>query len=233
MARRTALPLLGVLGILGIAPLAAAAPPLSGVNAVIGDESYLVRFGEPPDDTVDEDLRLRVHLEYVEDLLRAADTRGLSPERREARARNLDLLHAYHVRAVFPRNHAVPGRRPHFIDETGRICAVGHLAEHSLGHRAVEAINARFEWAYIDEIQDPAFLAWADGSGLTLRELAMIQPAYDDIRDPVMPPPGRRPPPPPPPRDDETRILVARVDQALRSLDAAVQDCADRIGVAE
>src|SRR5688500_10730692 len=98
-----------------------------GVNAVIGDESWVARFGAMPDESAGKDARLRVHLEYVEARLRASEPAGLSGEQRAERARNLDRLRAYIERGEFPRNFEVQGRRPHFIDDDGRICAVGYL----------------------------------------------------------------------------------------------------------
>src|SRR5262245_26542479 len=86
------------------------------VNAILGDDSYVAKFGTLPGPDVDEQLRLRVHLEHVEQLLREADTSTLVPELARARARNLGLLREYHRRGVFPTNHTFAGRRPHFID---------------------------------------------------------------------------------------------------------------------
>lgn len=111
--------------LVSVASAHAAGTPSPGVNAVLGDQSYVARFGRAPDATSDETTRLQVHLEYVETRLRAADASRLDAARRAARARNLELLRVYHRRGVFPRNPTVPGRRPHFIDRDGRICAVG------------------------------------------------------------------------------------------------------------
>lgn len=190
---------------------------LAGVNAIIGDDSYIARFGTRPGAGVDEDLRLRVHLEYVEKLLRAADTSALSGEQRASRARMLDLLHAYHVRGVFPRNESFSERRPHFIDANGRICAVGYLIEQTAGRAAAEAINAKFEWAYLLDMDDPALAEWARASGLSAIELAMIQPSYE-----------------PPP--DLVKLGAAGFSRQriLESLDrnTEIQECADRVGLA-
>lgn len=83
-----------------------------GVNAVIGDDSWIARYGGAPDASADEDARLRVHLEHVEALLRGRVPEGQSAAQRAARARNLELLRAYIERGEFPRNHEVQGRRP-------------------------------------------------------------------------------------------------------------------------
>ena len=43
------------------------------INPIIGDISYLEKFGEAPNQTTDEQLRIQTHLEYVEQLLRKKD----------------------------------------------------------------------------------------------------------------------------------------------------------------
>jgi hypothetical protein len=66
--------------VLVFVPSVALAHP--GVNSVLGDDSYVARFGAPPDSGVAEDVRLRIHLEYVEALLRTADTTTLDAAHR-------------------------------------------------------------------------------------------------------------------------------------------------------
>src|SRR5258706_10459324 len=39
------------------------------VNSRLGDVSFVKQFGHPPDASTDENLRIRTHLEYVENLL--------------------------------------------------------------------------------------------------------------------------------------------------------------------
>jgi hypothetical protein len=205
-----------VLVVVLLAPSAARAQ--DGVNAVLGDASYVARFGAPPGPEIDEDLRLRVHLEYVEQLLRAADTSHLTPDLQRARARNLDLLRAYHHRGVFPRNHRFPERRPHFIDEAGRICAVGYLIEQTAGRALAEAINAAHEWSYLWEMRGEALEAWIRTSGLTLLELAMIQPGYSHLRPPDEPSE---------PVETVRQTVLARIAAARGD----VQACANAIGL--
>lgn len=149
------------------------------VNGVIGDESFIATFGQEPGPGDSEDLRLRTHLAYVENLLRSRPVGDLSQELREARAHNLDRLHDYWTAGVFPRNRVVPDHRnPVFIDEAGRICAVGYLFEQDLGREEAERINARYKTSTVFEIDDPALGAWLAKSGLTQTEAAMIQPFY-------------------------------------------------------
>lgn len=191
----------------------------ASVNAVIGDESWVARFGELPSADAEEDTRLRVHLEYVLAKLAAADVSSLDEEQRAERARNLARLRAYIDRGEFPRNHEVKGRRPHFIDDDGRICAVGYLIEQSAGRDVAEAINARHEWDFIPQIA--GIDAWVETSGLTVTELAMIQPSY-----------GWRPPHPRPrPPIDERAIQQRTIVAALDAVHGDVQRCANRFGV--
>ena len=189
----------------------------SGVNAVIGDASWAARFGAMPEANADEQLRLRVHLEYVEAMLRARVSAAATDV--ASRMRSLEQLRAYIERGEFPRNHTVQGRRPHFIDEDGRICAVGYLIEQTGGRAAAEQINAKHEWDFIRDIG--GIEAWAEKLGLTVADLAMIQPSYEWER----PAPSPRPPPPPPDeRAVQRRIIMAAFAGAAED----VQRCADR-----
>jgi hypothetical protein len=138
-----------------------------------------------------DDLRVRLHLERVEALLRTRMPASLGDTQRATRARMLEHLHAYIERGEFPRNHEVAGRRPHFIDKDGRICAVGYLIEQTAGRAAAETINARHEWDYVRDID--GIEPWVEASGLSVDELAMIQPSYGWER-PEVPAPAPRPP---------------------------------------
>jgi hypothetical protein len=171
--------------ILGLALLAVPTTPsvdpdtAPTINAVVGDASFVATFGRAPDAATDEDLRIRTHLAWVLGKLRAAPVPHPTAEQREARARNLDRLAGYVAAGVFPRNPAsVKGRTPNFIDDQGRICAVGHLLRADLGAAAASAIRDRFQFARIVEMSSDVLAAWQRSSGLTVRELATIQPAY-------------------------------------------------------
>ena len=159
-------------------PAPRSAPP---INSIVGDASYLATYGRAPEAATDEDLRIRTHLKYVLRELRAAPAPAASPDLREARALNLARLERYIAIGEFPRNPAgTHGRKPNFLDASGRICAVGYLVREDLGRRAVETINARYQFARIFDMGSEALASWQATSGLTLRELAMIQPEYCD-----------------------------------------------------
>ncbi|MBC7383531.1 MAG: hypothetical protein H7296_11180 [Bacteroidia bacterium] len=65
------------------------------VNSVIGDISFVCKFGCEPDASTDNKLRIKTHLEYVENLLRNKDVACLSVELKKKRRHLLDLLHQY------------------------------------------------------------------------------------------------------------------------------------------
>lgn len=149
------------------------------VSAVIGDVSYVSAFGTLPDEHTDEDLRLQTHLAYVEQLLRQKQPADLSPEQLQQREYLLNLLAQYHQEGTFPRNYDYPDQRmPCFIDRDGRICAVGYLIEQTAGRDVAEAINDKYQYAYLNDMHDPSIDSWIAHSGLTREECAMIQPAY-------------------------------------------------------
>ncbi len=149
------------------------------INAVLGDASYVARYGTVPSPGTDPDDRIRTHLEFVHALLSRRDVSELPAERRNARRRHLAALRDYVDAGLFPRNDRVPGEsRPCFIDRRGRICAVGYLIEQSAGRGLAERLDAAYETEYLWRMQDPELARWVAASGFTLLELCMVQPAY-------------------------------------------------------
>jgi hypothetical protein len=156
--------------------LVVAALHTTGINLHVGDLSATLGYV----DGDSERDRIRGHLLFARDLLAAADTSGLSPTLRAARARNLDVLARYARAGQFPRNDDHPdARRPTFVDERGEICAVGALFASERGYPAAVRVAAHYKYAFIDELDDPELLAWQKTSGLSREELAIIQPGYD------------------------------------------------------
>ena len=172
------------------------------INAVIGDASWLARFGRLPAATDGEDARIATHRAFVRDHLRTRDVSRLAPAQRGRRAAALDALDAYVRRGVFPRRAGAadtdPGRRPRFIDDAGTHCAVGYLIARSGAPALAAELDAAYELAYVADMASPALHAWADASGFTTGELAMIQPAYR-----------------PPPSEQSTRRYLARATLPL------------------
>lgn len=207
---------LGGFGAASLLPSAPESPSASPrpVNAVLGNQSFRAVHGTAPRPDTPERLRLQTHLAYVEALLRSRERPSLSDAQRARRAALLDRLHAYWTRGRFPRNTEVPGRSPVFIDDNGRLCAVGALIAASAGRDMAERIDARYHLAEVREMDLPAIDRWAERNGFTRRELAMIQPAYCGS-------PGGLTVCPPTPRGDqdasalEVTVLSASVGASL------------------
>lgn len=208
------LPALGLLLLCGASCTEANERPTHTINALIGDQSYMVLTGERPSPELDEDDRIQIHLAYVESLLRQESDAHLSPALREARARNLEGLRAYIAERRFPRNDDHPDpRRPTFVDDEGNICAVGHLMAGDLGRDAVVALAPGIKYDFIEDIDLLAFARWADTSGLDRRELAMIQPSYDFEKRPLRP------------RPIEPRYPLAEINLAFEHFETQLGAC--------
>jgi len=149
------------------------------INSIIGNISYQHKFGEEPSFVTDEVLRIQTHLEYVENILRSKSTSELNAKERSQRLHMLDLLHAYWTAGIFPRNYDYPEEtKPCFIDRDGTICAVGYLVTQTEGSDLAQEINDNHQYSEILDIDSPDLLAWINQSGLSIKEMAMIQPRY-------------------------------------------------------
>ncbi len=149
------------------------------VNPLLGDISFVSKFGQQPTATTDEDLRIKTHLEYVENLLRQKDVSNLTAVQKEKRNHLLDLLHNYWTAGIFPRNYDYEDKRvPCFIDKDGRICAVGYLVEQTTGRQTAEQINNNHKYDKLLAMNDRLVDNWVTTSGLKSEECAMIQPTY-------------------------------------------------------
>jgi len=154
--------------------------PITTINPELGDASFVAAFGRPPTEEDDPTVRVATHLRHVATLLRARGRSGAV----------MDALDAYIAAEAFPASEAPWGLLPSFVDpHTGTRCAVAHLVETTAGTALVEALDRDHHHAYIATFaEDPRFVAWAESSGLTLEELAWIQPSY-----PYEPPPPNVP----------------------------------------
>lgn len=122
--------------------------------------------------------RIRDHLREVERQLRARDVSHLPADLQRARERNIERLRTYRKRGVFPHNTIVPERRPIFIDEEGRHCAVGYLMKESGWADEARSIAERENLAYLPNMKSPEVEQWVRQSGLTATEATLIQPTY-------------------------------------------------------
>ncbi len=149
------------------------------INPLIGDISFVQKYGQMPDAATDENLRIKTHLEYVENILRQKDVSHLTTKQQHKRTHLLNLLHKYWTNGIFPRNYDREDERaPCFIDKDKKICAVGYLVEQTAGRAVAEQINSKHQYDEIYEMDDNIVDAWIANSGLTKEECAMIQPNY-------------------------------------------------------
>ncbi|MHC4845991.1 MAG: HEAT repeat domain-containing protein, partial [Planctomycetota bacterium] len=120
---------------------------------------------------------LQAHYARAEAELRAADTSGLSPEQRAARAAALDTLNEYWTGADFGRDDRMHEQRGvSFVDDGGRRCAVAYLLDATGETDLVQAVAETANHAYVLELSDnPDLIAWLDRVGLTMAEAARIQ----------------------------------------------------------
>jgi hypothetical protein len=161
-----------------LAPAGFSFPHRAGANHHLGDDSFIARHGRAPTPADSEVSRMRVHLQYVRELL--GSRHATAPEREARRAQLLGYLDDYIAKGVTPVNTYVPWRNPVFIDARGNVCAVGYLIERSVGRALAERIAATHRLDYLEDIAAamPEVAAWAASSGFTLQELASIQPGY-------------------------------------------------------
>jgi hypothetical protein len=127
-----------------------------------------------------ETARIRTHLAAVEQELRGRDVGNLTASQQAARTRNLDILHEYWVRGIFPKNTGFPGARvPYFVDAYGTRCAMAFLIEQSGHSDLVARVATTNNNARIRDLKtDPELIAWLQENGLTVDEAARIQPQY-------------------------------------------------------
>ena len=119
------------------------------------------------------------HIQTLEKVFLARKTTRLTDKQRIERQRNLRVLNKYWKRRDCPRNYYLPYRNPVFIDHEGRYCAVGYLMLKSGKKEFCEAVQRNSNFIYIRQIKSQEFDRWQQQSGLSLDELAWIQPGYD------------------------------------------------------
>lgn len=121
---------------------------------------------------------IQFHLKQTEQLLRNRDVSKLSVELQKQRENNLNVLHSYWINGVFPINDLHQNRQPYFIDKNNTYCAVGYLMKMSGADAMAREIHNKQNYSYLFDISHPLLMDWASKSGLTLEELALIQPGY-------------------------------------------------------
>lgn len=161
-----------------LAPGDAARGFREGANHLVGDDGFKAALGRAPNGMDSEAVRMHLHFTYVRRWLE-----GRPPTKPELAARRREILahfDDYIARGTTPLNVHVPWRSPVFIDDRGTICAVGYLIEKTAGRALAEKIAREHRYNVLEDIAAamPEVRAWVETSGLSLEELASIQPGY-------------------------------------------------------
>ncbi len=125
---------------------------------------------------------IQFHLQETEKLLRKRNVSALSTAQQKHRMNNLNTLHSYWVKGIFPVNDNHQNRQPYFIDKYNTYCAVGYLMQQSGADKMARDIHETQNYSYLYDINHPQLMSWANESGLSLDELALIQPGYQNDR---------------------------------------------------
>lgn len=123
---------------------------------------------------------VQLHLSETEKLLRKRNVSNLPPALRKNRMKNLEVLHQYLSAGVFPSNYYHAGRQPYFIDDNNVYCAVGYLMKESGADDIARDIHRTQNYSFLIDIHHERLMDWVRQSGLTLDELALIQPSYGE-----------------------------------------------------
>src|SRR5687767_7139095 len=130
-----------------------------------------------------ERTRIQKHLQNIETILLTKDVSALPKSVQLTRQKHIESLNKYLYRGEFPHNYDFPDKPiPYFIDCEGRPCAVAHLMIGSGEEQLASEVSRLANNAYVAEIAElnlPALGEWVEKSGLSLEELAMIQPSYE------------------------------------------------------
>ena len=149
-----------------------------GANHHVGDDSFAAFYGRLPGAGDGEPLRMHAHFTHVRRWLGSRD--ATKPELAARRAEILGYFDEYIAKGTTPLNAHLPWRTPVFIDDQGTICAVGYLIERTAGRPLAEKIAKEHRYSVLEDIAAamPEVRAWVEASGLTLEELASVQPGY-------------------------------------------------------
>lgn len=123
------------------------------------------------------------------------------------RAAQIERLHRYTARGVFPKNRDFPGElEPYFIDADETPCAVANLMIEAGELKLVQEIAARNNHVRVGAVKDGPLVDWILASGLLQEEAARVQPSYEFLKH-------RRP------EDREGEREIARVRTHLREVE--------------
>lgn len=121
---------------------------------------------------------IQLHLLNVVSYLEDQTTTNLNKEQKENRQLNISLLRQYCLAGDFPINTVTAYRTPIFIDAKHTHCAVGYLLKENELEKVAQEIAKKQLLYYLEDIKHPQLSAWQKSCGLSLFELALIQPTY-------------------------------------------------------
>lgn len=125
-----------------------------------------------------ENAVIQSHLLLVYQILNGRQTHHLTPLQLTNRHKNLASLLQYAQSGRFPINNKIAKRNPVFIDDYETFCAVGYLIKASGYEWISREIQQHENLLYVRQIQNPNLKNWAAHCGLSVDELAWIQPSY-------------------------------------------------------
>lgn len=125
---------------------------------------------------------LQLHLLNVLSYLEKQPYDELNKTQIENRHLNISILQEYCIKGDFPVNTKRPFRLPIFIDDKNVHCAVGYLLKENGFEDVAQEIAENYLLSYLADIEHPHLTAWLKTCGLTLFELALIQPTYGPPR---------------------------------------------------
>ena len=102
-----------------------------------------------------------------------------------ARQANLAAFHTYRIGGVYPHNTYQPGKLNVWTDAEGHICAAATIIKMSGGTELVLQTARTNNFVRLMDVKDGALMDWMLTSGLTQREIAMIQLPFMDERSPA------------------------------------------------
>lgn len=121
---------------------------------------------------------VQLHLMNVVSYLEEQPLAHLSKTQQQNRHYNIATLKEYCLAGEYPINILTDYRTPIFIDDKQVHCAVGYLLQVNGLESVAQTIAQHQLLAYLGDIESPQLAAWQKTCGLSMFELALIQPTY-------------------------------------------------------
>jgi hypothetical protein len=138
----------------------------------------IAQFIEFTDTPSTEQELVKLHLKNVIAYLEKQPLDNYNAKQKLNRIQNISILRNYVIAGEFPKNNKTTYRTPIFIDDSNVHCAVGYLLKESGLGKVAKEIASNQLLAYLPEIEHPKLPIWQKTSGLSMFELALIQPTY-------------------------------------------------------